>query len=121
METEANWFESTRTKFARLLDLPPNWDGYGARVLDRSTLERALRVLVEIVPPSAPAPYVVPSPSGGVQVEWHGATGDVEIEFNVDGSASFFMETSHSEVDELRISDQAVRAFGPHMTSVLAG
>jgi len=97
---QAEWFQDTRRKFDQLLDLPPNWDGYGARAMDPAVLERALRVLLDVVPLSAPSPYVVPSPAGGVQVEWHEPACDIEIEFKVDGTASFYMEMDDREIEE---------------------
>lgn len=97
---QADWFQDTRRKFDQLLDLPPNWDGYGARAIEPAVLEQALRMLLDAVPPTAPSPYVVPSPAGGVQVEWHEPAGDIEIEFKVDGTASFYMETDDREIEE---------------------
>lgn len=95
-----DWFQDTRRKFEQLLDLPPNWDGSGARAVDPKVAERALRMLLDVVPSTASSPYVVPSPSGGVQVEWHEPAGDIEIEFKVDGTASFYMETDDREIEE---------------------
>lgn len=97
---QPRWLADTRQKFDRLLDLPPNWDGSGARAVDAEVLDHALRMLLDVVPSTAPAPYVVPSPSGGVQVEWHEPAGDIEIEFKVDGTASFYMETDDREIEE---------------------
>lgn len=99
-EAKAEWEEKTRRKLGQLLRLAPNWDGYGARSPDPAVLERALRALLEVVPTSAPAPYLVPSPTGGLQIEWHERAGDVEIEFKADGTASFFMETDDQVIEE---------------------
>ena len=99
-EARSGWLPDTLRKFVQLLDLPPNWDGYSARAVDPAILERALRVLLDVVPPGAPVPYIVPSPAGGIQVEWHERHADVELEFKVDGTASFFMEADEHEVDE---------------------
>jgi hypothetical protein len=116
-DTQLVWLPSTLRKFVQLLDLPPNWDGYGARAVEPATAQRALRVLLDAVPPTAPVPYVVPSPAGGVQIEWHEPGGDVEIEFKVDGTASVFIETDDREVEESgpirRIGRLARQNLGP--------
>jgi len=96
----ADWFQDTLRKFVQLLDLPPNWDGYGAREVDPTVVEQALRMLLEVVPSTAPVLYVVPSPTGGVQIEWHESIGDIEIEFKIDGTASFFMETDRGALEK---------------------
>ena len=113
---DADWFPGTLRKFVQLLDLPPDWDGYGARPVDPAVVKGALRLLLELVPTAASVPNVVPSPSGGVQVEWHERGADIELEFKVDATASFFMETDNGEVEESapigRIGEVAGRSLG---------
>lgn len=77
---------TTRTRLAlvalRLLRLPPNWDTYGAqRVTWRAAAWGAWYALT-----IRPAPgFVVPTGAGGVQLEWHTAEMDFEMELDRTG------------------------------------
>jgi hypothetical protein len=63
-----------------LLDLPENWDSYGARPINREIVLFALQLLCETMPTDTPAPTVIPTNRGGVQFEWHTRGIDLEIE-----------------------------------------
>lgn len=63
-----------------LLVLPPNWDSYGAQPIDPRCIEYARTLLRSIMKPDTPAPAVVPTSQGGVQLEWHTKGLDLEIE-----------------------------------------
>lgn len=114
----ASWLGDTQRKFVQLRDLRPDWDSHGGRPADSAILERALETLIEIVPASAPAPQVVPSPSGGVQVEWHQPAADVELEFKADGTASFYAETDEGEVDESGPVARVAPLAGQHLARI---
>ncbi len=47
----------------------PNWDGYGAKPLDKAAYNEALKLL-DMIPPSFPMPEIVPEPDGGIGLEW---------------------------------------------------
>lgn len=80
-----------------LLSLQPDWDSYGALPVDPATLEFADGLLARTMRPGSPKPTVVPTPSGGVQLEWHRAGIDLEVEvvrpghflISVEGKESF--------------------------------
>lgn len=61
-------------------DLPENWDSYGARPVEADCIIKALEVLREVTCWDTLAPYVFPTPAGGVQFEWHTRGIDLEIE-----------------------------------------
>jgi hypothetical protein len=62
------------------LQLPENWNSYGARPIDPELAASALKLLVKIAPFSAPSPIVVPTTQGGILLEWHMCGIDLEIE-----------------------------------------
>jgi len=68
-----------------LLDLPENWDSYGARPISEETAFFALQLLDETMRADTPAPVVVPTNCGGVQLEWHTHGIDLEIEIQSPG------------------------------------
>ncbi len=47
-----------------------DWDGYGARKVDRKSYEHSLRFL-DMLPDTIPAPEVAVEPDGMVAFEWH--------------------------------------------------
>ncbi len=47
-----------------------DWDGYGARKVDRKSYEHSLRFL-DMLPDTIPAPEVAVDPDGMVAFEWH--------------------------------------------------
>lgn len=74
------WLDPTAVALTELLYLAPNWDSYGARPIDRMHVFAALDLLVRIMQDDTPAPTVVPTNRGGVQLEWHTRGIDLEIE-----------------------------------------
>jgi len=60
--------------------LPVGWDSYGARAPDPSCVLAAWQLLAAVMRDDIPAPAVVPTVRGGVQLEWHRNGADLEIE-----------------------------------------
>ena len=71
----------TAAQLKELLQLEPNWDTYGALAIDPKYVAAALKFILTIVPDAAPAPAVVPTSRGGVQLEWYMTGLVLEIEF----------------------------------------
>lgn len=74
------WLDPTAEALAGLLYLGPNWDSYGAHPIDRVHVFAALDLLLLVMQDDTPAPTVVPTNRGGVQLEWHARGIDLEIE-----------------------------------------
>lgn len=87
---EPVWFYSMLNKLQSIATLGPNWDSYGGAPLSFDAALASLRFMAEYFSDSAVAPSVVPSSSGGVQLEWHRHAGDLEITFSPTGSYSAF-------------------------------
>ncbi len=87
---EPAWLVSARESLMELLQLPPNWDGYGAAPIDQRLAQSALKVLGNVMDEDAPPPSVVPLSDGGIQVEWHRRGRNLEIEFPADRTPSFY-------------------------------
>lgn len=75
------WLEPVAARLARLMSLPINWDGHGAGPVSPTNVLAAGRFLATVMTPSTPAPTIVPTAAGGVQLEWHRAGLDVELFF----------------------------------------
>ncbi len=83
------WLKPTIQAFIDLLQLPQNWDGYGAVQVREQLAQQALMVLVEVMENDAPSPSVVPLSDGGVQIEWHRRGLNIEIEFPADEAPGY--------------------------------
>jgi len=73
------WQVELLGRIGRLLELPSNWDSYGARPVSRDFLRYALEVLRVIMRPGTPLPALIPTSLGGIQIEWHTRGIDLEI------------------------------------------
>lgn len=68
--------------------LPPNWDSYGAPMIDRYAITKAQWLLVALRTLVPPVRWTaVPCPDGGVQLEHHAGGIDIEIRVSNAGSA----------------------------------
>jgi hypothetical protein len=73
------WVQPVLDRLSELVALPQGWDSYGALPVDRQSVEMALSVLSAVMSDGAELPWIVPLPSGGLQLEWHRADSDIEI------------------------------------------
>ncbi len=93
------WLRPTVQALTDLLQLPQNWDGYGAAQVRKQIAQQALLVLVEVMENDAPIPGIVPLSDGGVQVEWHRRGKNLEIEFPTDEAPSYYYYEDDSELE----------------------
>jgi hypothetical protein len=77
---EPNWLYPALNAFSRLGQLELNWDSYGARRIHPQAIVGALQFLNLLFQADGPMPAVVPTSLGGVQLEWHQADFDIEVE-----------------------------------------
>jgi hypothetical protein len=69
------------------LQLPENWNSYGACSVDPDLAASVLKLLVKMAPAAAPPPIVVPTTRGGILLEWH--MRDIDLEIETLGADSF--------------------------------
>lgn len=107
--TPADWLRPIVERFQALASLTEDWDGYGSPAPDRHTLINALDVLQRFMLATIAVPAVAPTPTGGVQFEWHQGGWDIEVEVTPSGQAIAWGEnvttgeSFHGTVDEARI------------------
>ena len=86
-------------RLSEIAKLPEDWDSYGAKAIDPECVERAEDFInKEILPSHGIAPFVVPSPSGGVQLEWERGEHSLEIEFLPDGTTGYLYLNGDGEI-----------------------
>ena len=93
------WLQPTIQSFQDLLQVPQNWDGYGASQMNEQVLQLALLLLVEVMDNDAPQPSAVPLSDGGIQIEWHRRGRNLEIEFPASEPPAFYYYEDNSETE----------------------
>ena len=86
------WLMPTIGRLAEVLKLPENWNSYRARSVDPASAAAALELLASVMQANTPAPLLVPTVRGGLQLEWHTRGVDLEVEPLSAGRASVFVE-----------------------------
>ena len=78
-DTLPKWFELARDALIELYALPPNWNSYSARRIDITAVTDAVGLLMAAMDDGKPLPTFVPVASGGVLLEWHTMSADLEV------------------------------------------
>lgn len=104
------WAEEVAAQLVSFLDLQPNWASYGARTPRREAIEAAYELLMVLSEPATPAPQVVPTSRGGVQLEWHCSGIDLEVE--VSSPFRFGVLYENSRTGEVR-EDELITDLTP--------
>lgn len=107
-------FFATVRRMTQLLALPPGWDSYGAKAIDRHRALAALYLVWLAVVNGASAPVIVPTSDGGIQLEWHRRGADLEIKVVSEALLQVFFEdlaTGESFEDEIGVDWTPLRVF----------
>ncbi len=76
---DEKWQVEVLTPLAKYATMEQGWDSYSGLPLRWDAGFFALWVLNAVMRPRTPLPRVVPSPVGGVQLEWHEKNIDLEL------------------------------------------
>jgi hypothetical protein len=84
------WLTDARRAIAHLVDLPIGWDGNASPAIQQSAIDSAWRVLSELERyDELPSPYVGPTVGGGLGIEWHCGSRELDLEILPDGSIEY--------------------------------
>jgi hypothetical protein len=78
---EPNFVESVQSALDSLRALAPNWDGYGAPMIDPVVIDAAKAFVAGLPENLVSPPCVVPMANGTLQLEWHHGPKSLELEF----------------------------------------
>jgi hypothetical protein len=78
---EPGFVADVQAAIESLRALAPNWDGYGAPVIDVDVIEAAKAFIAKLAENVAFRPLVVPMSNGTLQLEWHDGSKSLELEF----------------------------------------
>jgi hypothetical protein len=78
-------------RVASLLSMPEGWlDGDGQTIGDKLG-ERFLQVAVGLADQGLPAPYVYPTPDGGLRAEWSNESGGIELMWEIEADGTHYV------------------------------
>jgi hypothetical protein len=108
---EPRWRARVEARFKEIRRLRYGWDGYAAAPIGLSGIGFARSVLESTMATHTPAPSIVPTHGGGLQLEWHEGGADIELmiyrPFEAELSAAF--ADGRPTIEELALSTD----FGP--------
>lgn len=84
------WLKESATRLVEFTRLPHDWDLEGGDPVDPHAARVAFIVLAGLAARVNAAPDLVPVGDGGVMVEWHTPTADLEIEIGPDFEGSVY-------------------------------
>lgn len=96
-EGTPEWVENIRIKLNELLNLPDDWDSYGAKKVDVNSTIFVFELLTTLIERDVPEPSIVPTVEGGIQLEWHIKDINFEVEINPDRNTSYYFEDKRKE------------------------
>lgn len=86
------WMHDLLSRISQLGDLEEGWDSYGARRVDPEAAAATVEFLFNFLGHNTPQPAVVPTSRGGIQLEWHRAGADLEVEIESPARLRVFFE-----------------------------
>lgn len=88
-----SWMPTLTDRLLDLSRLPPAWDGDEGRPVNSETIGIAHRLLQSLSDAGRPEPVVVPTSSGGLQIEWHDDSTEIDLEISAERALSVFVWT----------------------------
>ena len=74
------WWEPIANRLRQLINLPRDWDSFGAPAIDPKNANTAIEILDFVMDDDTPLPELFPTSRGGVQLEWGHDNCFVEVE-----------------------------------------
>ena len=85
------WLPPVLTRLEELRCLSAGWDSPNSLPIREDAVQSTLKFLWQVMQPVTPPPSIVPLGSGGLQIEWHRAGWNVEIEFDEDACTPIYV------------------------------
>jgi hypothetical protein len=104
--TSPPWLPAAEKRINALLNLQANWDGEGAPRINFDCAMGAFSFLFANSMHETPAPQLVPTSTGGIQVEWHLYGTDLEIRFDPKEPVTYFYSGANGREIEGEVSEE---------------
>ena len=102
---EPPWLEPALEELNQLLQLPPNWNSYNAMPIEPLAVVRTIELLDAVMEDSTPFPQFVPTPQGGVQLEWDMRGMAIEVESYPSGTREMYVQDQRNGTEQERALD----------------
>lgn len=96
-----SWLNRARAKLDELGQLQAGWDSYGAKQVSSLARFAAFELLRQTATRATPAPALIPTSEGLVQIEWHTRGIDLEVLVISPTRFSVLFEDSREEADRI--------------------
>jgi hypothetical protein len=97
---DPNFVDDVQFAIDSLRALAPNWDGYGAPVIDPPVIEAARTFIARLPEGLVCRPQVVPMSNGTLQLEWHDGPKSLELEFESPTSIRYLRRHPEQGVED---------------------
>jgi len=102
------WAVDAYRAISRLAELPFGWDGQASPPLQESAKASASRVIEELKRyDELPSPHIGPTVGGGLGIEWHHGSRELDVEILPDGSMEY-LKTEVRSTGGCRMEDGQV-------------
>ena len=112
-DPERKWEVDVQRQLLEHVQMPPGWDGYGAPAPTMDTAFFALLVLSKIMRARTPIPQVVPSSTGGIQLEWHEKDIDLELHISAPYAIEMWFQDHRPKPSPAPMCLELSADFGP--------
>lgn len=87
---ETEWLPAVVERLNELVALPQGWGGPATEPPTPDVAIACIEALNKFMPRVVAKPSILPTPEGGIQLEWHCGGWDLEVEFSPDGPAEYW-------------------------------
>lgn len=100
------WMGHSLLRIRDLAAMPDDWDTYGSPRIHPEAVNAAIQLLREIAPFDPPAPHIVPTSGGGLQMEWGTGRRELEIGVAPEGTIDYLKdENDDMEGGDIALND----------------
>lgn len=99
-----SWIRETQNILQELKQLPENWNSYGSPKVTSEALNRSQELIRIFALSGMSKPQIFPVSGGGIQFEWQGDKGELEIEILPNGDILYLIVDENEDTDEGKIS-----------------
>jgi len=110
-EYKYSWLHDALNEINKLINLPQNWDSYGAIPISGDNAIAAIDLLMTVMKDETPRPAFIPTNQGSVQLEWH--TGGIDLEIEILSPHRFFLSFENSNTGETIEKEITVMNISP--------
>lgn len=108
------WLDKVVDDLNELAKLGEDWDSYGSERIPKVLIDEAKKFVTSLEFEEIGAPFVVPISGGGIQLEWHKGTHELEIEF-IDVNRIAYLKV----VEDAPVEEGTFVADDTHMSRAL--